>query len=74
MADPNLWLQDPWILSFLVSLASLHPLWRIFRRAGLAPWPALLIFVPIFGFPIVGSFLAFKPWPAVPPRLPAKVR
>ena len=61
-------------INLLVSLASLHPLWRIFRRAGLAPWPSLLIFVPIAGWPIVGSFLAFQRWPNIPPRRPKKGR
>ncbi|HLG86294.1 MAG TPA: hypothetical protein VKZ79_03755 [Alphaproteobacteria bacterium] len=64
------WLDDPWRLSFIVSLACLHPLWRIFRRAGLSPWPALLVFVPVFGLTIVGSVLAFRRWPNVAPRKP----
>jgi hypothetical protein len=64
------WLDNPCRLSFLVSLACLHPIWRIFRRAGLSPWPALLVFVPVFGLAIVGSILAFRPWPNVPPRKP----
>jgi len=68
VSETALWLADPWVLSLLVSLATLHPLWRIFRRAGLSPWPSLLIFVPILGFPAVGSFLAFKRWPNVAPR------
>ncbi len=68
------WLLDPWALNFLVSLASLHPIWRIFRRAGLPPWPALLIFVPIAGWIAVGSFLAFQRWPNVAPRTPKKAR
>ena len=72
MIDSVDWLLDPWAINFLVSLASLHPLWRIFRRAGLAPWPALLILVPVFGFPIVGSVLAFRHWPDIVPRGPGK--
>jgi hypothetical protein len=72
VTDPLLWLDDPWIMSFLISLASLHPLWRIFRRAGLSPWPSLLIFIPVLGFPAVGSVLAFRPWPDVAPRRPQK--
>jgi len=62
------WLGNPWAINLVVSLASLHPLWRIFRRAGLPPWPALLVFVPVFGWAVVGSFLAFQHWPNVPPR------
>ena len=66
--DLGVWLSDPWIVNLLVSLAALHPLWRIFRRAGLNPWPAFLIFVPILGWAAVGSVLAFKPWPGVVPH------
>jgi hypothetical protein len=63
---------DPWTVNFLVSLATLHPLWRIFRRGGLSPWPALLVLIPVFGFPAVGSVLAFQRWPNIAPRQPAK--
>jgi len=69
LSDPTPWLADPWVLNFLVSLATLHPLWRIFRRAGLPPWPSLLVFLPILGFPAVGSFLAFQRWPKIAPRV-----
>lgn len=69
MNDPvQQWLTDPWLLNFLIGVASLHPLWRIFRRAGLPPWPALLILVPIVGCPLVGSILAFRHWPDIVPR------
>lgn len=74
MSDAAPWLGNPWVLNFLVSLATLHPLWRIFRRAGLSPWPSLLVFVPILGFPAVGSFLAFQRWPNIPARLRKAVR
>lgn len=68
MTDLGAALGDPWIVNFLVSLASLHPLWRIFRRAGLSPWPSLFIFIPVFGWAIVGSCLAIPNWPKVAPR------
>jgi hypothetical protein len=61
-------------VNLLVSLISVHPLWRIFRRAGLPAWPALLIFLPIAGWPLVGSMLAFQRWPNIPPRQPKKGR
>jgi len=69
LTDPALWLLDPWVLNVLIGVATLHPLWRIFRRAGLSPWPSLFILVPILGFPAVGSFLAFQRWPKIPPRM-----
>jgi hypothetical protein len=62
----------PLAVNMLVSLASLHPLWRIFRRAGLNPLPSLFIFVPILGWAAVGSLLAFQRWPNVPPRRSGK--
>jgi hypothetical protein len=62
------WPGDPLAVNLLVSLVSLHPLWRIFRRAGLNPVPSLLIVVPVFGWAIVGSLLAFQRWPNVAPR------
>jgi hypothetical protein len=41
---------------------------RIFRRAGLPPWPVLFLVIPVFGFAVVGSILAFTRWPKVAPR------
>ena len=64
----QVWLVDPWILNLLVGLATVHPLHRIFRRAGLNPWPSLLVLIPIVGFPAAGSVLAFKSWPKIEPR------
>ena len=69
-AVPIAWFTDPLVINLLVGLASLHPLWRIFRRAGLSPWPSLLILIPIVGCPAVGSVLAFKRWPDIVPRKP----
>ena len=66
------WAIGPWALNFWVGLAALYPLIRIFRRAGLDPWPAVFVFVPVIGFAIVGSILAFKPWPRIAPRVPPK--
>jgi hypothetical protein len=68
MNDVTAWLIDPWTLSLIVSVASVHPLHRIFRRAGLNPWPSLLVLLPLVGWPAVGSVLAFRHWPAVPRR------
>ncbi len=42
----------------------LYPLWRIFSRAGLNPFWALLILVP-GGALIVPVILAFARWPNV---------
>ncbi len=72
MNDLAAWLSDPWAMTMVVGIASVHPLHRIFRRAGLNPWASLLVLLPIVGWPIVGSVLAFRTWPAVPPRRPEK--
>ena len=45
---------------------------RIFRRAGLNPWPVAFLVVPIFGFAITGSYLAFQRWPNIAPRVVPK--
>jgi hypothetical protein len=60
-----------WSLGF--SLLAVSPLWRIFRRAGLNPWPALTVFIPLIGLPLALSLLGFPRWPALPPR-PVKAR
>jgi hypothetical protein len=61
-----------WEIHFLVAALAAWPLIRIFRRAGLAPWPVAFIVIPVFGLAIVGSVLAFKPWPRIAPRVPPK--
>ncbi len=71
MIDPAA-LATPLVVHFVVAIAVLYPLIRILRRAGLPVWPAVGILVPVIGFALVGSYLAFRPWPAVRPRRPAK--
>jgi hypothetical protein len=65
-------IAQQWEIHFLVAALAAWPLYRIFRRAGLAPWPVVFLLVPIFGLGIVGSILAFKPWPKVEPRVVPK--
>ncbi len=72
MTGDAAWLLSPWGLHLCVAAAALYPLICIFRRAGLAPWPAIFVFVPVLGFAIVGSVLAFTRWPRVAPRQPKK--
>ncbi len=55
-------------------LAALYPLIRIFRRAGLPAWPVAFLVVPIVGFAIVGSYLAFQRWPNIAPARRAQAR
>jgi hypothetical protein len=65
-------LQAQWELHALVAALAAYPMIRIFRRAGLSPWPVLFLVIPVFGFAVVGSILAFTRWPKVAPRKPEK--
>ncbi|MDB5396796.1 MAG: hypothetical protein JWM91_4302 [Rhodospirillales bacterium] len=65
-------IAQQWEIHFLVAALAAWPLIRIFRRAGLSPWPVVLVLIPIFGIAIVGSMLAFKRWPLVAPRVAPK--
>ena len=67
-----LWAQ--WGIHFALAAIAAWPLIRIFRRAGLDPRPVWFLVVPVFGFAIVGSFLAFQRWPNIAPRVVPKVK
>jgi hypothetical protein len=69
---------DPVLFNLALALASLWPLWRIFRRAGLNPLWSLLIFVSV-AIPRVGQRLVLlvlfhSKWPTLPPKPPAPPR
>ena len=72
MINDGFSIAHQWEIHFLVAVLAAWPLIRIFRRAGLAPWPVAFLLVPIFGLGIIGSILAFKPWPKVAPRIAPK--
>ena len=61
-----------WEIHFAVAALAAYPLIRIFRRAGLSPWPVVFVLLPVFGFAVTGSILAFARWPSVAPRKSAK--
>jgi hypothetical protein len=65
-------IAQQWLIHFAIAAIAAWPLVRIFRRAGLAPWPVVFLVVPIFGFAIVGSYLAFQRWPNIAPRVVPK--
>jgi hypothetical protein len=65
-------IAQQWEIHFLVTALIAWPLYRIFRRAGLPPWPVAFVIIPIFGIAIVGSFLAFQRWPLIAPRVAPK--
>ena len=65
-------IAQQWAIHFALAAIAAWPLIRIFRRAGLAPWPVVFLVVPILGFAIVGSYLAFQRWPNIAPRVAPK--
>ena len=65
-------ITQQWLIHFALAALAAWPLSRIFRRAGLNPWPVAFLVVPIFGFAIAGSYLAFQRWPNIAPRVAPK--
>ena len=61
-------MTNPFLAYELFAALCAVPLFVLFRRAGLKPWPAALVFVPLVGFCIAGSALAFPRWPVLPER------
>ncbi|HYD67892.1 hypothetical protein [Azospirillum sp.] len=59
---------DPGLVLFLFNALAAWPLARVCRRAGLAPWWALLVFVPVVGLVLVMGVLTFRRWPNRPAR------
>jgi hypothetical protein len=58
----------------VAALIALWPLHRVYRRAGLEPWPAFLVLIPVFGVPAAFTRLAFKRWPILPAPPPKRQR
>lgn len=65
-------IAQQWEVHVAVALLAAFPLFRICRRAGVSPWPLVFLAVPVFGFAVVGSYLAFTRWPKVAPRVKPK--
>jgi len=65
-------IAQQWVIHFVLAAVAAWPLYRIFRRAGLNPWPIAFLVVAIFGFAITGSYLAFQRWPNIAPRVAPK--
>lgn len=49
--------------SAIVGMMIAIPAVFIYKKAGLNPWWAALVFVPVFGLLIIFLQLAFQPWP-----------
>ena len=60
-------MADPLMQYYLYALLALYPALRIFKRAGLAPTGAFLLFLPWIGFMAVAVKLAFGKWTRVAP-------
>ncbi|MQP64388.1 hypothetical protein GE253_03420 [Niveispirillum sp. SYP-B3756] len=59
-----------WTLLVHFGLAALAvwPAIRLLGRAGLPRGWVVWLALPVLGWPIFTSLLAFKPWPTLPPR------
>ncbi len=55
---------EPVASGLILGLVLVWPLWRICRRAGLAPALSLLVFLPFIGGLVVVLVLALSRWPA----------
>ena len=64
----NAFLQSPTGQHILFVVVTLPALWIIYRRAGLAPWGALLVVVPVIGFLASLAALVAQRWPNAPAR------
>lgn len=49
--------------SAIVAMMIAIPTVFIYKKAGLDPWWAALVFIPVFGLLLVFAQLAFQPWP-----------
>ena len=55
---------SPDAVAFLFQLLALWPLWRTFSRAGLRPYLALVVLIPLVGLVAALGVLAVLRWPA----------
>lgn len=49
--------------SAIVAMMIAIPTVFIYKKAGLDPWWAALVFIPVFGLLLVFAQLAFQRWP-----------
>ncbi len=63
---------DPAFTMTLFNALIVWPVARVFRRAGLNPWYALVVFVPLVGLMAAVAILGHSRWPALPDRAPAR--
>lgn len=58
--------MDFLVASLFLTIALALPFFRILKRAGLNPWFAAFLIIPVFGYLIVLGLLAFLEWPKEP--------
>ena len=65
---------EPWVLLLTYNLLVVWPIGRILWRAGLSPYLAVLVFIPLAGLLVVLAILGHSRWPLLPPRRPPPPR
>jgi hypothetical protein len=58
--------MTPIYAHFAVAIVTLPALVLIARRAGLSPWWAGLVLLPVLGWPLVATVYALRRWPSRP--------
>jgi hypothetical protein len=53
-----------WLIVIGVLSVVIIPFWKIFKKAGFAPWLSVLMAMPFVNFFLL-CFLAFAKWPAL---------
>ncbi len=48
--------------SAIVGMMIAIPTFFVYKKAGLDPWWAAMVFIPVFGLLLVFAQLAFQPW------------
>ena len=59
---------SPDAVAFLFQLLALWPFWRAYSRAGLRPYLAIVVLVPLVGLVAALGILAVSRWPATAGR------
>jgi len=59
--------RQPLWAYYIAVMLMMAPAVRVFMRAGLRPFWALLLLVPLVGYILAAAALAFQKWPAVAP-------
>ena len=61
-------IASPDAIAYLFQVLALWPFWRAFSRAGLRPYLAFVVLIPLVGLVAALGVLAVSRWPAVADR------